>query len=137
MLISPAAWRCFVKPRLARIFATAKQAGRIVFLHSCGNVRAVVPDLVELGLDVLHPIQPEALDVVELKREFGGELTFCGGLGTQNLLAHAGPAEVRDEVLRLKQVLGAGGGYILEPGITIQADVPLENMLALIEAARE
>lgn len=136
MLTSPAAWREFVRPRLAEIFARAKSAGRTVFLHSCGNVRAVVPDLVELGLDILHPIQPEALDVLELKREFGRGLTFCGGLGTQDLLVHAGPAEVRDEVLRLKREMGAGGGYILEPGITIQADVPLENMLALIDAAR-
>ena len=136
MLISPDAWRRLVKPRLAQICARAKRAGRTVFLHSCGNVRAVVPDLVELGLDILHPIQPEALDVVELKRQFGRQLTFCGGLGTQSLLAHARPQEVRDEVLRLKREMGAGGGYILEPGITIQADVPLENMLAMIEAAR-
>jgi uroporphyrinogen decarboxylase len=136
MLISPADWRRFVKPRLARIIARAKRAGRTAFLHSCGNVRAVVPDLVELGLDILHPIQPEALDVLELKRTFGRRLTFCGGLGTQSLLARARPEQVGREVLRLKQQMGAGGGYILEPGITIQADVPLENMLAMIEAAR-
>lgn len=136
MLISPDAWRRFVKPRLARIFARAKRAGKTVFLHSCGNVRAVVPDLVELGLDILHPIQPEAIDVVELKREFGRDLTFCGGVGTQSLLVKASPEEVRREVLRLKEQMGAGGGYILEPGITIQADVPLENVLAMIEAAR-
>jgi uroporphyrinogen decarboxylase len=136
MLISPDAWRRFVKPRLARVFTRAKRADRTVFLHSCGNIRAVVEDLVELGLDILHPIQPEALDVVELKRRFGRELTFCGGLGTQDLLVHAGPSEIRQEVLRLKRELGAGGGYIVEPGITLQADVPLENMLAMIEAAR-
>ena len=134
MLISPGAWRRFVKPRLAEIFGRAKAAGRTIFLHSCGNVRAVVPDLVELGLDILHPIQPEALDVLELKREFAEELTFCGGLGTQNLLVSAGPQEVRDEVRRLKHEMGHGGGYILEPGITIQADVPLENIVAMIEA---
>jgi len=136
MLISPHAWRRLIKPRLAEIFSCAKQAGRTVFLHSCGNVRAVVPDLVELGLDILHPIQPEALDVVELKSRFGAELTLCGGLGTQDVLVNASPGEVRDEVSRLKRELGSGGGYILEPGITIQADVPLENILAMIEAAR-
>ena len=136
LLISPDAWRRFVKPRLADIFAAAKRAGRTVMLHSCGNVRAVVPDLVELGLDILHPVQPEALDVVELKRQFGSQLTFCGGLGTQDILVHAWPQRIRDEVHRLKRDLGAGGGYILEPGITIQADVPLENTLALIDVAR-
>jgi uroporphyrinogen decarboxylase len=136
LIIRPEAWRCLVKPRLAEIFARAKQAGRTVFLHSCGNVQSVVPDLAELGLDILHPIQPEALDPFELKRQFGRELTFCGGLGTQNLLNSGTPEQIRDEVGRLKRGLGCGGGYILEPGITIQADVPLENMLALIDAAR-
>lgn len=136
LLMSPAAWRAFLKPRLAEIFGRAKAAGRTVFLHSCGNVRAVVPDLVELGLDILHPIQPEALDVGELKREFGDRLSFCGGLGTQDLLARGTAQQVAAEVRRLKRELGRGGGYVLEPGITIQADVPLENMLALIDAAR-
>ena len=135
MLISPATWRGLVKPRLARIFARAKAAGRTVLLHSCGNVGAVVPDLVELGLDILHPIQPEALDCVELKRQFGADLTLCGGLRTQDLLPRGTPEEIRREVARLQNQLGTGGGYILEPGITIQADVPLENILALIEAA--
>jgi len=135
LLMSPDAWRRFVKPRLADIFSKAKSAGRMVFLHSCGNVRAVVPDLIELGLDVLHPIQPEAMDVLELKSEFGDRLTFCGGLGTQNLLVNGSAQDVRDEVHRLKREMGRRGGYILEPGITIQADVPLENMVAMIEAA--
>jgi uroporphyrinogen decarboxylase len=136
LLMSPDAWRRFVKPRLAEIFAGAKRAGKTVFLHSCGNVRAVVPDLVELGLDILHPIQPEALDILELKRQFGHQLSFCGGLGTQDLLNHARPRQITEEVRRLKREMGSGGGYVLEPGITIQADVPLENILAMIDAAR-
>ena len=134
LMINPAAWRRLVKPYLAEIFAKAKSAGRTTFLHSCGNVREVIPDLIELGLDVLHPIQPEAMDASELKRRYGDRLTFCGGLGTQNVLAKSTPGQVRDEVRRLKKTMGRGGGYILEPGITIQADVPLENILAVIEA---
>lgn len=137
LVISPAAWRRLIKPRLAEIFARAKAAGKTTLLHSCGNVRAVVPDLVEIGLDVLHPIQPEAMDILELKETFGGDLSFCGGLGTQNLLVRATPGEVGDEVRRLKREMGRGGGYILEPGITLQADVPLANMLAMIDAAKE
>jgi uroporphyrinogen decarboxylase len=74
------------------------------------------------------------MDIIELKRKFGGELTFCGGLGTQDLLVNASPRTVRGEVHRLQQAMGRGGGYILEPGITIQADVPLANILAVIEA---
>ena len=135
MLISPDAWRRFVRPRLAGIFAMAKVAGRTVFLHSCGNVRPIVPDLIDLGLDILHPIQPEAMDILDLKRTFGRDLTFCGGLGTQDLLVHATPAQIHREVTRLRDEMGRGGGYILEPGITIQADVPLANILALVEAA--
>jgi len=76
------------------------------------------------------------MDILELKDEFGDRLTFCGGLGTQNLLVNGTPQDVRDEVHRLKREMGRHGGYILEPGITIQADVPLENMVAMIDAAR-
>lgn len=137
LLISPAAWRRFVKPHLAAIFARARAAGRTVMLHSCGNVRAVVADLVEIGLDVLHPIQPEAMDVFELKRTFGERLSFCGGLGTQDLLPGATPQQVGRQVRRLKQTMGRGGRYVLEPGITVQADVPLRNILALIDAMRD
>lgn len=137
LLISPAQWREFVAPRLARILDFARGRGLVTMLHSCGNVRAIVPDLIALGLDVLHPIQPEAMDVYELKREFGRDLTLWGGISTQQTLPHGTPDEVRAEVRDKRRVLGAGGGYILEPGITLQADVPLANVLALLEAARE
>jgi uroporphyrinogen decarboxylase len=136
MLMSPAHWRKFVKPRLAEIYALAKRHGRTVLHHSCGNILPIIGDLIDLGLDVLHPIQPEAMDVVGLKRQFGTHLTLCGGVRTQDLLPRGTPAEVRDEVKRLKDVLGRGGGYILEPGITLQADVPTANLLALIEEAQ-
>jgi uroporphyrinogen decarboxylase len=91
--------------------------------------------MIDMGLDILHPIQPEAMDILELKREYGKELTFCGGLGTQELLPRGSPEQVRDEVKRLKREMGKGGGYILEPGITVQADVPLKNIVAMIEEA--
>lgn len=95
-----------------------------------------VGDLIDLGLDILHPIQPEAMDPALLKREFGRHLTFCGGFPTQNLLVSATPDEVRAEVRRLKRVMGEGGGFILEPGITIQVDVPSNNLIAMIDEAR-
>ncbi|HUT34928.1 MAG TPA: uroporphyrinogen decarboxylase family protein [Planctomycetota bacterium] len=136
MLISPEAWRRFVRPRLARIFGRAKGAGKTIFLHSCGNIRPLVPELVDLGLGILHPIQPEAMDILELKREFGRHLSFCGGLGTQELMVRAAPDAVRAEVRRLQRTMGAGGGYILESGITLQDDVPLVNMAAMVEEAR-
>jgi uroporphyrinogen decarboxylase len=92
--------------------------------------------MIDLGLDILHPIQPEAMDGGVLKKEFGNDLTFCGGVSTQGLLVHGTPDQVRNEVRRLKREMGRGGGYILEPGITIQADVPIENIIAMIDEAR-
>ena len=77
------------------------------------------------------------MDILQLKNEFGSDLTFCGGLGTQHLLPHGTPEQVRNEVKRLKEQMGPGGGYILEPGITLQADVPLENVLAMIQEAQK
>lgn len=136
LLMSPASWREFVKPVLAEVYGLAKKHNRRVFHHTCGNVVPIIPDLIEIGMDILHPIQPEAMDVVALKREFGRDLTFCGGVRTQDLLPYGTPEDVKREVRWLKKELGKGGGYILEPGITIQADVPLENILALIEEAR-
>jgi uroporphyrinogen decarboxylase len=136
MIIAPKDWRKMVKPRLAEIYSLARRYGRCVFHHSCGYIIPIIPDLIEIGLDILHPVQPETMDVLALKREFGRELTFCGGLGTQRLLPLGTPTEVRLEVRRLKEELGRDGGYILEPGITIQADVPVDNMVAMIEEAR-
>lgn len=136
MLMSPDKWREFIKPLLKEIYALAKKHNRQMFHHTCGHVVPIVPDLIEIGLDILHPIQPEAMDIFYLKREFGRDLTFCGGLRTQDLLPYGTRDEVKAEVDMLKATMGKGGGYILEPGITLQADVPLDNILALIEAAR-
>jgi uroporphyrinogen decarboxylase len=135
MIISPAMWRRLVKPHLGTIYTYGKKHGKAIFHHSCGNVSAIVPDLIDLGLDILHPIQPEAMDIYALKRMYGRDLTFCGGLGTQVTLPHKDPNNVRDEVETLKEVMGRGGGFILEPGITLQADVPLPNLVAMIETA--
>jgi len=137
MIISPETWRRLIRPHLAEIFSLAKRRGRYTFLHSCGNIVPILPDLIDVGLDILHPIQPEAMDISMLKRQFGRAITFCGGLRTQDLLPRGTPQQVRQEVRRLKEQMGAGGGYILEPGITVQADVPIENLAAAIDAARE
>jgi len=136
LLMSPELWRELVKPHLARIYASARSHGLAMFHHSCGNVMPIVGDLIDIGLDILHPIQPEAMDILFLKKEFGRHLTLCGGVSTQGLLVSGTPDRVRAEVRRLKRVMGRGGGYILEPGITIQADVPLENLIAMIDEAR-
>ncbi len=136
LMMSPADWRRLVKPRLARLLAAARRHGCRTMLHSCGRVTEIIPDLIEIGLDILHPIQPEAMDSAGLKREFGRDLTFCGGVNTQQLLPGGTPEQVRAEVRRLATGMGRGGGYILEPGITLQDDVPVANLVAVIEAAK-
>lgn len=134
MIMSPESWRNLIKPRLEEIYNLAKQNDRFIFHHSCGQIYPIIPDMIEIGLDILHSIQPEAMDIYRLKREFGKDLTFCGGINTQQLLPKGTPQEIRDEVKKLKEIMGAGGGYILEPGITVQADVPLDNLLALVDS---
>ncbi len=136
MVISPDHWRTLVRPCLARIYELAKNHGLTVFHHSCGNIVPIIGDMIDLGLDILHPIQPEAMDILYLKKQFGEHLTFCGGISTQDLLVSGTPDQVRSEVQRLKREMGRGGGYILEPGITVQADVPRENLIAMIDEAR-
>jgi uroporphyrinogen decarboxylase len=135
-LLSPAHWREFLHPRLARLFETVKAHGLRIFLHSCGCVEPFIEDLIDLGLDVLHPIQPETMDIFSLKARFGGRLTFYGGISTQGLLREGRPEEVRSAILDTRTVMARGGGYILGPGITMQHDIPLENILAFIEAAQ-
>ena len=137
MVMSPADWRRLIKPPLAEIYGFAHKHGRTVFHHSCGNIYPIIPDMIDVGLDILHPIQPEAMDIFKLKREFGRRLTFCGGIRTQDLLPRGTVQQVRDEVKKLKSEMGKDGGYILEPGITIQSDVPLDNIIAMIEEARK
>ncbi|MFC1461493.1 uroporphyrinogen decarboxylase family protein [Verrucomicrobiota bacterium] len=135
-IISPEDWRKLVKPCLSGIYALAKKNGRTVFHHSCGHIVPIIGDMIDIGLDILHPIQPEAMDILFLKKEFGSRLTLCGGVSTQDLLVNATPDQVRQEVRHLKRQMGKAGGYILEPGITLQNDVPLENIIAMINEAR-
>ena len=137
MSMSPEAWRRFIKPRLSEIYEAAKNHNKTVFHHSDGYIYPIIGDLIDIGCDILHPIQPETMDVLKLKREFGNHLTLWGGMRTQDLLVWGLPEEIRKEVKNLKRELGRGGGYIMGNGITIQADVPLDNMVAMIEEARK
>lgn len=135
MVMSPETWRKFIKPLLKEIYGYGRSKGKMIFHHSCGNILPIIPDLIEIGLDILHPIQPEAMDIFYLKKEFGMDLCFCGGISTQDVLIRRKPDEIRFHVRYLRETMGKGGGYILEPGITIQADVPPENLYAMIDEA--
>lgn len=134
MLISPRHWRQFIKPRLARMAQRIHDGGRLVYIHSCGHVTPVIPDLVEIGADMLQPLQPEAMDVFDIKRRFGKQLCLVGGISTQHTLHSGTPEDVRNEVQNCLTHLAAGGGYIMAPAKPILPGVPLENAIALIDA---
>ncbi|MGQ9591348.1 MAG: uroporphyrinogen decarboxylase family protein [Planctomycetota bacterium] len=137
VIMGPKLWRRFLKPRLEVLFSAARRAGKTVFVHSCGKVQELFPDLIEIGLEVFNPLQPEVMDPFEMKRRFGDRLCFYGGMSVQRILPRGTPAEVRDAARRLRDELGRGGGYIASPSHDVPGDVPVENVLAFVEALQE
>jgi uroporphyrinogen decarboxylase len=134
-LVSPAMFHEFVAPYLREMIRHVHTLGARVLFHSCGAVRPFIPDLIELGVDVLDPIQPTGPDMAPetLKAEFGDRLCFHGGIDMQHLLPHGTPEQIRSEVRRYCETLGHGGGYILAPAHLFQPDVPPENILSCYE----
>jgi uroporphyrinogen decarboxylase len=137
LMISPRMFRRFIRPSLTRFFEQAHAYDQKVMYHTCGAVRQLIPDFIEMGVDILNPIQVSAdgMDPAELKREFGDELCFHGAMDIQTVLSQGSAGEVRDEVKRLCDVLGPGGGFILAPTNNIMPETPMENILALYETA--
>lgn len=133
LLMSPLMWREYFKPGMTKLFEMVKEKNRWLFFHSCGDIECLIPELIEMGLDVLNPFQPEVMDVYEIKRKYGDRLCFYGGVGTQKLLPRGTVDEVKADVREKIHVLGKNGGYILAPAHAVQVDVPLENVLALID----
>ncbi len=137
MLISPQMWRKFFKQRYKKLWGIYKSSRIDVFHHSCGNIIGIIPDLIDLGLDVLTPIQPEAMNISELIRSFGKYLSFLGGISTQTTLPFGSPGKVRSEVIESIMILGKYNGYIISPSHEITSDCPDENFLALFEALND
>lgn len=133
MLLSPAMWRRFIKPRIKKMYARIKKAGKKVYLHSCGHISPIIPDLIEAGVDILQPIQPETMDIFALKKHFGRDLCFAGGISTQKTLPFGTPQQIRDEVNRCLDIMGKDGGYIIAPAKPILPDVPVVNAVSLID----
>jgi uroporphyrinogen decarboxylase len=132
LLMGPSFWREFIKPQLARTYAVVRDAGKFVSIHSCGDVDELFDDLLEIGLNCFNPFQPEVMDVAELLERYRGRLAFHGGMSTQKVLPYASEDEVRAETRRLLE-LGAPGGYIFSPAHAVPGDVPVENLVAMIE----
>lgn len=138
MMMSPALWRELVKPHLARVFAVGKAHSLPVAYHCCGALRPIIPDLIEIGLDVLNPIQANCpgMDALDLKREFGRNIAFMGGVDTQEVLPFGSADDVRRTTARLIDGMTAdGGGYILAASHTIPPNAPEENVFAMYEVA--
>jgi len=136
MMLSPELWREFIKPVMKMFSELAHRYGAFFKCHSCGSIYPIIPDLIEIGVDILNPIQPLAKDMnpLELKKEFGKYLCFHGGVDIQHLLPFASPEEVRIQITKLIDVVGADGGYILSGSHTLQADAKVENIVALRDA---
>lgn len=137
LLISPEMWRAFIKPRMAAFIGLAKSYDVKIQYHSCGGVRPIIADLIEIGVDVLNPVQTlaEGMAAEGLKCDFGDFIAFNGGIDTQRLLPYASPKEVASATRRLIDTLGDHGGLILAPAHRYQADVPLDNVVAIYETA--
>jgi len=137
-MISPELYRKFIKPRQRELFAFARErTDAYVFFHTCGSVYRFVPDLIEVGVDALNPVQVAAaeMDTRRLKQEFGDRLSFWGAVDTQGVLPFGTPEDVREEVRRRVADLGTNGGYVLGAVHNIQAEVPAENIVAMYEEA--
>jgi len=135
IMIGPERWRRLFKPRYARIFQAIHDQGKLAIMHCCGSAADVMADVVEIGLDVLESVQPEAagMNPYELKREWGDRITFWGGLGSQSTIPHGTPEQIRSEVQRLRREMAVGGGYILAPAKPLRSETPTENAVAVVE----
>ncbi|NLE39627.1 MAG: hypothetical protein GX621_16535, partial [Pirellulaceae bacterium] len=134
--MSPTMFRQFLKPGFAEFCALGHEFGAKVAHHSCGSIKALIPDLIECGLDILNPLQPDVVDMdhAEVKKKFGDRLCFHGSMSIQKTLPFGTPDDVRAEVRRRFETLGPGGGFIYCTAHNIQADTPIANIEALFEA---
>ena len=126
-------WREFIKPRIKTLFKYVKSKGKFVLIHCCGNILEILPDLIECGVDIFNPFQPEVMDIYAVKKEFGDRLSFYGGISTQKTLPFATADETRAETLRLIEKIGFNGGYIVSPAHDIPPDAKAENIAAMID----
>jgi uroporphyrinogen decarboxylase len=137
-MISPAMWRRQFKEYYRSIFAEVHRWGKDVLFHSCGNVASIIPDLIEVGVDVLDPLQPGPINLKEVARQFGGKVSFSGGIDDQRLEDYS-PQKVKEMVRRTIDTLGRpfGNSYIVAAANSILPSVPLENLAAMIQACHE
>jgi uroporphyrinogen decarboxylase len=139
MLISPSLWRKWIKPRYASMITAAKEINSdvVIWYHSDGDIEPIIPDLIEIGVEVLNPIQPESMDPARIKARYGDRLAFWGTVSIQQTMPFGSPEDVRAEVKKRIETVGQGGGFVLAPSHVLEPEVPWENVLAFVDAARE
>jgi uroporphyrinogen decarboxylase len=139
MMFSPDTWRSLIHSRWARLWRLVKELRpqARIWYHSDGNIESIVPELVEAGLDILNPVQPECLDTDAIHRRFGRRLTFDGCIGTQSTMPFGTPSDVRARVKEAIEKYGRDGGLMIAPTHVLEPEVPLANIDALFEACRE
>ena len=133
LIMGPEYWRRFIKPRMAKLFERVKNKGKFVLLHSCGDCHEIFPDLIDIGLDCYQTFQPEIYNISEMKKLYGANITFWGGVSTQQCLPRMNPQQVQEEIIRIARILSPGGGYILAPTHDIPGDVKPENIMKMLE----
>jgi uroporphyrinogen decarboxylase len=138
LLLSPRMWRTLIKPRLARLFGPFKERGLPIIMHSDGQIQQILPDLIEIGLTTLNPVQPEVLNHAWLQSQYGDRLSFYGGISTQTVLPNGTAEEVRAAVVRVVSALAPEGtGLIIAPSHRMMSDIPVENVTALLTAFQQ
>ena len=132
-------YRRFLKPRLKKVIDAARaiKPDLIVLYHSCGYAKPYIDDLIEAGVDVLNPVQPESMDFRELYEQYKGRLSFCGVLGTQSIMPFGTPEEVRKATFAYMDLVGPQGGLLACPTHVLEPEVPIENVVAYLEACRD
>lgn len=135
LMMSPKLWRTYLKPRLKKVIDRAKELNPdiIIEYHSDGNIERIIPELIEIGVEILNPVQPECMDPIKIKEQYGDKLTFRGCLGTQTVMPFGKPEEVRETCRTLLKKVGKGGGFILSPSHVLEPEVPWENIEAYID----
>ncbi|HEY53354.1 MAG TPA: hypothetical protein G4N94_07855 [Caldilineae bacterium] len=138
LLFSPKLWRQMIKPRLARLFTPFRAAGLPILMHSDGDIAEILPDLVEIGLTTFNPVQPEVIDHAWLRRTFGENLSYYGGVSTQTVLPSGSPAEVKAAAYRCLETLAPNHtGLMLAPSHRMMSDIPMRNVDALLAVFEE
>ncbi len=139
LMMSPDMWREWFKPFIREAVEKVKNINpeTAVKFHSDGNIWDIIPDLIECGIDIINPVQPECMNIGELKKSFGNDICFWGGIGTQHVLPFGTPDEVKEDVRKTCSIMGGSGGFILCSSHMVQEQTPLENVFAFFEAAKQ